>query len=229
MVFHETSTAMINPVRQIGEIVHQFKKYFYVDCVSAFGGEDIDVLRDHIDVCSSVPNKCVSGFPGVSFVVARRTSVPSAAEVPPRNLYLNLQKHISVADATGQTPNTPSVNMIVALDEALQELIEEGLDKRIQRYQACASLIRRGVRKLNLQTLLPDGLCSNTVTSVFLPQGLDLADFINRLDEQGYVVYPGKRHLYEQNMFQIANMGQIQTSDCYAFLEVLENTLTDMS
>jgi len=228
MVFHETSTAMINPVREIGEIVHRFNKNLYVDCVSAIGGEDINVVRDHIDICSGVPNKAVSGLPGVSFVVAHRSSVPSAEEAPVRNVYLNLQKHITVADKFGQTPNTPSVNMIVALDEALQELLEEGLPARIQRYQVCASAIRQGVRKLNLKIMLQDEISSNTVTSVFLPKELNLLHFIDRLDEKGYVVYPGKQHLLEQNMFQIANMGQIQIEDCKVFLKVMEETLVEM-
>jgi len=228
MVFHETSTAMINPVREIGKVVHRFNKYLYVDCVSAFGGEDIDVVRDHIDICSGVPNKAVSGLPGVSFVVARRSSVPSAVEAPLRNVYLNLQKHINIADMIGQTPNTPSVNMIVALDEALQELIEEGLPERIQRYQACASVIRQGIRKLNLKIMLPDEISSNTVTSVFLPEELSLLNFIDQLDEKGFVVYPGKQHLFDQNMFQIANMGQIQIEDCQVFMKVMEETLVEM-
>ncbi len=228
MVFHETSTAMINPVREVGEIVHQFNKYFYVDCVSAFGGEDINVIRDHIDICSGVPNKAVSGLPGVSFVVARRSSVPFAEEAPLRNVYLNLQKHITYADKLGQTPNTPSVNMIVALDESLQELLEEGLPARIQRYQACARIIRQGVRKLNLKIMLDDGSSSNTVTSVFLPEELSMNNFIDRLDEKGYVVYPGKQHLLDQNMFQIANMGQILVEDCQKFLKVMEETLVEM-
>jgi 2-aminoethylphosphonate-pyruvate transaminase len=199
-----------------------------VDCVSAFGGEDIDVLRDHIDICSGVPNKAVSGLPGVSFIVSRRSSVPSAEDIPLRNVYLNLQKHITYADKLGQTPNTPSVNMIVALDESLQELLEEGLPDRIQRYQACARVLRQGVRKLNLKIMLDDRISSNTVTSVFLPEGLSLVNFIDRLDQKGYVVYPGKQHLLEQNMFQIANMGQIQVEDCQMFLKVLEETLVEM-
>lgn len=225
MVFHETSTGMINPVQEIGQLVVDFKRKFYVDCVSAVGGEDVNVVRDHIDVCSGVPNKSVAGLPGVSFVIAKRSSVPTLDEVPPKNVYLNLQKHIATADATSQTPNTPSVTMIVALDEAIQELLTEGLEKRIERYRACATTIRQGVRDLNLRTLLPDELCSNTVTSVFLPKKIDLAKFIDELDKQGYVVYPGKRHLYEQNMFQIANMGQIQEKDCRDFLVVLRQTL----
>jgi 2-aminoethylphosphonate-pyruvate transaminase len=229
MVCHETSTGMLNPVRQVGGLVHNFQRRFYVDCISAVGGEDVHVVRDHIDACSGSPNKSVGGLPGVGFVVARRLSVPTLEEVGRRNIYLNLQKHIEAADLYEQTPNTPSVTMIVALDEALQELLEEGLENRIQRYRECAYLIREGVRKLNLRMLIPDYLASNTVTSVFLPEDIPVDRFIEELDSRGYVVYPGKRHLYQQNMFQIANMGQIYAEDCRAFLLVLEDTLKHLS
>jgi 2-aminoethylphosphonate-pyruvate transaminase len=229
MVYHETSTSMLNPVRQVGELVHNFGRRFYVDCVSAVGGEDIHVVRDHIDACSGVPNKSVAGLPGVGFVVARRLSIPALEEVSRRNIYLNLQKHIEAADLYEQTPNTPSVSMIIALNEALDELLEEGLENRIQRYRECAEIIRVGVRKLNLRFLIPDELASNTVTSLFLPEGISVDKFIDELDCRGYVVYPGKRHLYQQNMFQIANMGQIYPQDCREFLGVLEDTLAQLS
>ena len=228
MVCHETSTGMLNPVRQVGELTQNYGRRYYVDCISAVGGEDINVVRDHIDACSGVPNKAVSGLPGVGFVVARREIIPALEEVGRRNIYLNLQKHLEIADKLEQTPNTPSVTMIVALDEALQELLEEGLEKRIERHRECAFLIREGVRRLNLRILIPDHLASNTVTSVFLPEGISVDKLVDELDCRGYVVYPGKRHLYEQNMFQIANMGQIQAEDCRVFLGVLEETLNEL-
>jgi 2-aminoethylphosphonate-pyruvate transaminase len=77
--------------------------------------------------------------------------------------------------------------------------------------------------------LIPDYLASNTVTSVFLPEDIPVDRFIDELDSRGYVVYPGKRHLYQQNMFQIANMGQIYPQDCREFLGVLEDTLAQLS
>jgi 2-aminoethylphosphonate-pyruvate transaminase len=119
--------------------------------------------------------------------------------------------------------------MIVALDEALQELLDEGLENRIRRYRQCAELIRAGVRKLNLRMLIPDELASNTVTSLFLPEGIPVDKFIDELDCRGYVVYPGKRHLYQQNMFQIANMGQIYAEDCRVFLACWRKTLAQLS
>lgn len=229
VAFHETSTGMRNPVREIGRLVARHGRKFFVDCVSAVGGEQIDVVQDEIDVCTGTPNKALGGLPGVSFVVAKRSSVPAlGTEVPRRNIYLNLQKHIAMAEERNQTPNTPSVTMFVALDATLEELTEEGLDARIGRYRRCAHIIRDGVRALGLRTLLPDDLCANTVTSVFLPGGLRLDEFINEMDSRGYVIYPGKRHLYEQNMFQIANMGRIEPEHCRDFLRVLGETLESM-
>jgi 2-aminoethylphosphonate-pyruvate transaminase len=161
--------------------------------------------------------------------VARRASVPALSpDMPRRSIYLNLQKHIEWAEKTNQTPNTPAVTMFIALDAALEELMEEGLQARIRRYQECAAILRAGVRALGLRVLLPDAQASNTVTSVFLPAGVLLKDFISELDRRGYVVYAGKGPFYEQNMFQIANMGWIRPIDCRAFLKTLARTLADM-
>ena len=229
MVYHETSTGMVNPVRAVGEMVRSHGRKLFIDCVSAVGGQDIDVLRDHIDVCTGVPNKALAGMTGCSFVVARRASVPTLGpDMPRRNIYLNLQKHIEWAEKTNQTPNTPAVTMFIALDAALEELMEEGLEARIRRYQECAAILRAGARALGLRVLLPDAQASNTVTSVFLPAGVMLKDFISELDRRGYVVYAGKGPFYDQNMFQIANMGWIRPADCRAFLKILARTLADM-
>lgn len=228
-VMHETSTGMLNPIREIGDLAARHGAKCFVDCISAVGGEDIDVLRDGIDVCTGVPNKAIGGLPGVSFVVASRSSVPDLGEVPQRNVYLNLQRHIAVAEERNQTPNTPAVSGFVALEAALDELLAEGLETRRARYQACAQTIREGVEELGLEVLVPSDLSANTVTSVFLPRHLDLDDFIERMDRRGYIVYPGKRHLREKNLFQIANMGRLDPQDCRDLLCVLEDVLDAMT
>jgi len=229
IVYHETSTSMINPVGPVSALVHKHGRKLFVDCISAVGGEEIDVVRDQIDVATGVPNKAVGGMCGVSFVCARRSSVPALGpDVPRRNIYLNLQNHIQWADRFSQTPNTPSVTMFVALDATLQELLDEGLEARIQRYRECARIIRDGVRRMGLRLLLPDELTSNTVTTVFLPERIKLAAFVTELADRGYLVYPGKGPLYGQNAFQIANMGQIEPRHCRALLRVLKETLSDM-
>lgn len=226
MVYHETSTGMRNALGAVGALTAEAGRKLFVDCVSAIGGEPLDVVRDRVDVCTGVPNKAIAGLPGVSFVIARRSSVPELGEaMPRRNVYLNLQKHMESSDRAQQTPNTPSVQMFVALDAALQELLAEGLEARMARYRECAAILRQGLERLGLRLLLTPDHRSNTVTAAFLPRGLRVDEFIEAMDAQGYVLYPGKGPLLEQNCFQIANMGWILPQDCHQLLQVLESTL----
>jgi len=226
MVFHETSTGMINPVHEVGELVKQYEKTYFVDAISALGGEFVDVQRDNIDFCTGVPNKNISGQAGISFVCVNKKQIDEISDIPKRNVYLNLQSHLKMADECNQTPNTPSVVIFLTLNEALDELFEEGLENRIKRYKEDAKIIRDGIKRLGLKLLIKDeNYMATTITSVFLPQKMDLKDFINRMYDEGYVVYPGKGSLLKRNMFQIANMGRIFPEDCYLFNENLEKVL----
>lgn len=226
MVHHETSTGMLNPVHEVGELARHYNKMYHVDAISATGGEDVNVKRDNIDFCTGVPNKALGGQTGVSFICVRRANIRRIENIPRRNIYLNLKHHIKEAEEHNQTPNTPSVTMFLTLNEALKVLFEEGIQKRIRRYQEDAAIIRNGLRKLNLELLIKDeSLMSNTITSVFLPVEINVKDFINKMDDEGYVLYPGKGSLLKRNLFQVANMGRIFPEDCKEFIRVLERVL----
>jgi len=226
IVFHETSTGMVNPVRKIGDIVNRYRRHLFVDCISAIGAEDIDVVRDHIDACTGSANKAISGPTGISFVCIKRAIIPSLGiDIPLRNIYLNLHKHLEYADKFNQTPNTPAVTNFIGLDIALQELFEEGLNSRIDRYQECARIIRSESGALGLSILVPEGYRSNTVTSVFLPEGVSLPEFIDEMERRGFVLYPGKGIFEEQRMFQICNMGWISPKDCKKLMIVINEVI----
>ncbi len=229
MVYHETSSGMRNPIASVTSIAKRHGCRTFLDCVSAVGGEDIDVIRDQIDILTGVGNKAIGGMTGTSFVIAKRSSIPDAdSGIRRRNIYLNLQSHIMWAERCEQTPNTPSVTMIIALDQAVEDLLDEGLDTRIKRYQGCRKVVRDGLSSLGLRLLLPEELSSNTVTSAFLPQGVSLDEFIDRFEERGFIVYPGKGVFEGQNMFQVATMGCITADDCESMLFELSGTLDDL-
>ena len=71
MVFHETSTSMINPVNAIGKLAKKYGKRYFVDCVSAAGGQHIDVVENNIDLCTSVGGKCLGCYPGSAYVCGK--------------------------------------------------------------------------------------------------------------------------------------------------------------
>jgi 2-aminoethylphosphonate-pyruvate transaminase len=198
MVFHETSTSVVNPVKEVGELAARYGKTYIVDGVSAVAGEDVDVVRDHIDFCTSSSNKCLASFPGVGIICANKLKIEKTKKNKKRVAYLNLYR-------------------LYQMSENLQ----------INRHQRCARMIRDGVRKMGLRLLVEDKVASNTVSSVFLPAEISMADFIGTMEEKGFTVYAGKGPLKPQNMFQIANMGEIDEEMCHVFLKTMEETLAE--
>ncbi len=221
MVFHETSTSMVNPVSAIGDLAARHGKHFVVDGVSAVGGEDVDMVRDHIDICTCSSNKCLASLPGVGIICARRSELDRTRNNRTRVAYLNLHRLYKMSETLHQTPNTPSVTMFMALEAAVERLLDEGLENQISRHQRCARIIRDGVRKMGLKLLIPDDRAANTVTSVFLPTSVRLEAFIDAMERRGFTLYPGKGILKEKNMFQIANMGEVNEEMCSHLLKAM--------
>jgi 2-aminoethylphosphonate-pyruvate transaminase len=229
MVFHETSTSIINPVNQVGELAHRYGKKYIVDGVSAVGGEDVNVFRDHIDFCTSSSNKCLASLPGVGIICAKKSELEKTMNNRIRVAYLNLHRLYKMSETLHQTPNTPSVTMFLALEAAVERLLEEGLENQISRYKRCARIIRRGVSEMGMKLLADNQVASNTVTSVFLPEKILMDEFIGKMEAKGFTLYPGKDDLKERNMFQIANMGEVNEDMCFDLLKVMAETINELT
>lgn len=169
LVHHETTTGLLNPVAGVGALTKQTGRLFLLDAVSALAGEDLDLERDGVDLCACTANKCVQGLPGVAFVLVRTTVMQAMQEVEPSSLYLHLPIHWE-AQERKSIPFTPSVQAWYALDAALDELLEETVAGRVQRYRAASQLLREGFSRLGLQFLLPPEQRVNSLTSLFLPE-----------------------------------------------------------
>ena len=77
--------------------------------------------------------------------------------------------------------------------------------------------------------LLLDEHMANTVTSVFLPAGIDAQTFLDEMEKRGYTFYIGKGDYAKQGMIQVANMGEIYEQDCYNMLEVFQMVLNKLA
>ena len=225
-VYHETSTGLINPIREIGELCEKYSKIFFVDCVSALAGEYVNLPDEKITIATSVGGKCVGAFPGTAYVCAKKDLLESIPVARGKTVYLNIGKLYNEARDKNQTPNTPNVNLLWGLDAAISNILSEGIENRIARYKRCAAILRKGLKGLGLNLLLDDkARMSNTVTSVFLPEGVDLSAFIRDMEGAGYTVYEGKGTYQAMGMFQVANMGEIYEGDCERFLTALSTVL----
>ena len=221
---HETSTGMLNPIEPIAALARRYRADTYVDAVSSVGGVPVEVEAHGLTFCTGSANKAIGSVPGLAFVCGRRDAFEALAAVRARSLYLDLYKHFDYNDHRYQTPNTPAVNLYFALEAALDDLLDEGLERRAARYGALARRLRRGLRRLGLRPFIPLELMSPLLTTVELPIGYSAEEFHDRIKSEGYIVYAGKGILHDR-VFQVANIGALKRGHVDAFLEALRRIM----
>jgi 2-aminoethylphosphonate-pyruvate transaminase len=217
VVHHETTTGLLNPVADVGRLARTRGKLVLVDSVSGLAGDALDA--GVADLVVGTGGKCVQAFPGLAFVLVRRDTMRRIATHPRRSVYLSLALHHE-AQERGTVPFTPAVQLAYALDEALAELLEEGVAVRIARYAAAAAFLRDGFARLGLGFVLPPQRRSNTITSLWLPPGRTYATLHDGLKARGFVIYEGQGRLARE-IFRVANMGHLARTDFERFLEAL--------
>jgi 2-aminoethylphosphonate-pyruvate transaminase len=222
LVHHETTTGLLNPLQAVGELAKKYEKKFLVDCISSLAGDEVDFKTCPIDFAIGTANKCIQGLPGVAFVFFQKKDLCRLKNIPARSLYFNLMATHRAQEA-GDTLFTPAIQIHYALDEALDELLEETVPGRIGRYKTAAGLFRKGFLEMGLEFLIPEGHRSNCLTALRLPEGIDYAHLHARLKSQGFVIYAGQGNL-QNKIFRIANMGDLKKEDIETCLQALKET-----
>jgi 2-aminoethylphosphonate-pyruvate transaminase len=225
VVHHETSTGMLNPVKEIGAIVKKADRLLLIDGVSSLAGEEIDFQSYNVGVIAGSSGKCIQGFPGVGFVLVRRDLMEKMITYEQRSVYFHLPIYYKHQEE-GSIPFTPAVQLYYAFDEALNELLEEGVANRIARYRKLARLIRNRMRANRIKFYLREPLWSSTLTAFTLPEGMFYDHLHDLLREQGYVIYAGQAQLAQQ-LFRVANMGAVTEANITAFLDAFEQILPE--
>ena len=225
VVQHETSTGMVNPVKDVGAVAKKVGRYLLVDGVSSLAGEEIDFNAYNIGLIAGSSGKCIQGFPGVGFVIVRRDLMEQMVNYERRSVYLHLPAYYKEQEE-GSIPFTPAVQLYYAFDEALNELLEEGVANRIARYRKAARTIRNYMRAMRMRFYLREPLWSSTLTAFRLPEGVYYDHLHDLLRERGYVIYAGQAQLAE-SLFRVANMGALTDAQIDGFLKAFEAVLPE--
>jgi 2-aminoethylphosphonate-pyruvate transaminase len=228
IVHCETTTGILNPIEEIGRVVKQFQKTYFVDSMSAFGAVPFDFEACGIDFLVSSANKCIEGVPGFAFVIARRDALLATSGWA-RTLSLDLLDQWKGLESNGQFRFTPPTHTILAFAQALRELeLEGGVAGRAARYRANYQCVRAGMRAMKFQEYLPEARQGYIITSFRYPTdpNFRFEDFYERLNQKGFVIYPGK--VSNADCFRIGNIGRIFESDMRSLLAAIEQTLREM-
>ena len=228
VVHCETTSGMLNQMDEIGHVVHRAGACYIVDAMSIFGAVPIDMVGSHIDFLISSANKCIEGVPGFGFVLARREAL-LAAKGNARTLSLDIYDQWAGMEANGHFRFTPPIQTILAFEQALNELDEEGgVRARGERYRQNHIALCRGMRGIGFEVYLAEEDQSFIITSFRYPSdpAFQFDSFYERLRALGFAIYPGK--LSHDACFRIGTIGRITTADIEALLTAIRSALRDM-
>lgn len=224
----ETTTGIMNPIMEIGELAERYGKIYFVDAMSSFGAVPFNLAKCKIDYLVSSANKCIEGVPGFSIILAKRETL-EATEGFSRTLSFNLLAQWRGFESSGQFRFTPPTHTLIAFYQALIELEQEGgVEGRAARYRSNYETLITGMRELGFIEYLHPEDQGYIITSFRYPKhkNFDFDEFYSHLNSRDYVIYPGK--LSQEDCFRIGSIGRIFPSDVKALLAAIKDTLNDM-
>ncbi|HNV94461.1 MAG: phosphoserine aminotransferase [Candidatus Methanofastidiosum methylothiophilum] len=226
MVHNETSTGVRNPVAEIGKIVRSTKALLVVDTISSLGGDNIEVDNWGIDLCASGSQKCIGLPPGMCFISVSQRAWDVIEKTDGTCYYLNLKKY---KNNKYKAPYTQPVSMTYGLKEALDIIDEYGLENWIKKHEKLAKATREAAKTLGLKLFPQDETtCSNTVTSIKVPEGIDGQELVKLMRENhGIIIAGGQDHL-KGKIIRIGHMGSITKKEIIVTMACLQMTLKDL-
>ena len=196
--------------------------------MSSFGAIPIDFEAAGIDYLISSANKCLEGVPGFSLVIARRAAL-LACEGYARSLSLDLLDQLKGFEKNGQFRYTPPTHAILAFQQALKELEQEGgVAGRAGRYRRNHTVLVEGMKQIGFRPCLPPEVQSYIITAFHYPDDpkFSFHEFYRRLSDRGFIIYPGK--LTQANCFRIGSIGRIFEADIRGLLAAIRETIVEL-
>lgn len=230
VVHCETTTGMLNPVQEIGEVVKKHNRSYIVDAMSSFGGIPLSIDELSADYLVSSANKCIQGVPGFGFVIARRAALEASAGRA-RSLSLDLyDQWVEMENKGGKWRYTSPTHVVRAFAQALVELeAEGGVAARHRRYSENHRVLIEGMEQLGFRSLLAAEHRSPFITSFLFPADpkFTFESFYQAVKRRRFVLYPGK--VSQAETFRIGTIGHVFPDDIRQLCVAIGEAMTELS
>jgi aspartate aminotransferase-like enzyme len=222
----ETSTGVIQPVRELARVANEAGAMVIADVVSSLGAVPFAFDEWGVDVAVGGSQKALSASPGIAFVAIsdRAWAAHETATLP--RFYFDWSAYRRFAElADPENPWTPAISVMQGLAAALELYFEDGVEAAMRRHERLSRAVKEGVQALGLD-LFGQGLEDNwTVTAIRAPEGIDADTISDRIrTDFGCVLAPGQGPL-KGSVFRIGHFGYFGELDIIRGLAALEMTL----
>jgi len=223
---NESSTAMVNPLRPLGEIAREFDALLLVDSISAVGGIVIDMDGTGADVVAGASQKCLELPPGLAPVAVSSRAMDYMKRMKNRRVpyVLDLMAWEKAAETMRgwhPQPITGATTMLYALDWMIDRIREEGIEKRQERFRKAGERLKTAFVELGFRVAADPEYASPVVTEFMMPEGLVAEDIRScYMREHNVMVGRGERvnDKGEAVSFRVAHFGRAAEKERIDFL-----------
>jgi aspartate aminotransferase-like enzyme len=222
MCHNESSTGVRNPIYEIGALIQRDypEIIFAIDSVSSMAGDRILPAEIGCDVIFASSQKCFALPPGLCIGIVSNRALERAAKISNRGSYTDLVKIFSF-EKKHQTPFTPNISLMYALDKRMTLLLEETYDRVYERHLTMAQYTRKWAKK-HFELFPEPGFESVTLTCIKNTCEKNIVDLIEKLVNRGFLISNGYGKLKEKT-FRIGHMGEWTLPEIKMVLDIIDD------
>jgi aspartate aminotransferase-like enzyme len=213
LMYNETSTGLTNPVYEISEMMK--KKYpdvlVFVDAVSAMVGLPLHFDQLGWDVVFASVQKAFAIPPGLAVFSVSKRAMEKSKKVPQRGYYFDFQEFAKSAEKD-QTPTTPAIPHIMALNYQCHKIVKEGMENVWKRHKEMGDFVR-GWAKQKFGLFCEEKYASNTLTTIKNIKNIVVGDVIKAVQAKHNTAFGNGYGKLKDLTFRIAHMGDITLKD----------------
>lgn len=222
---NETSTGVTNDLGTLAKVVKGEGKTLVVDGVSSLGSLPCPVDEWGIDLAVSGSQKGWMAPPGLAMISVSAQGWETIKQSKMAKYYFSLTEAKAYADR-GETPWTPAVSTLYAMEVGLQMILKEGVQNVFERHAGIGAHTRRAVKAMGFKLVAADEQrASNTVTAVYLPEGAVWKELSAKLRKDYNVVLAGGQASLSGKIFRVGHLGWVSEKDVDAALAALKQVL----
>lgn len=223
MVHLETSTGVLNPIAEVGELTRREGLPLIVDAVSSAAVDPFEMEAWNVSVCATSSQKGLETPPGLGIAVVSEQGWKFIDEraVKDHGWYANLSywREKAATRYVGEATVHPclatmAVNNVQALEMSLRRIIAEGMPERIRRHARIAEALRVGLQALGFAVFPEPGFRSSAVTVVSNTLGIDVNELIAWLKSSYSIEISNGIGELSNKIMRIGHIGQNAARDC---------------
>ena len=220
----ETSTAVAHPIEALSKLTRDRDDILLVvDGITGVGVFPLPMDEWGIDAVITGSQKALQLPPGLALVALSEKAWKFADQSKCPHFYFDLKKERKNL-AAQTSAYTPAVSLVIGLRAVLKSFKEEGMENVHKRHNRLARATRAATQALGLTMVAPDAP-ADSLTGVFLPDGIDGGKFVKSLRDDFGVTMAGGQDQWKGKVVRIAHLGYVDTFDTIVAIAAIEMAL----